>query len=66
MSAWGSACTGSDYPSRRITFGEGSCVYMNGPILSLRVLSFRACICVSGQDNRCGRRMATCITEAVS
>lgn len=58
--AWGDIGTSSFYPPHHITMGEGGCVYTNDPLLSHLVLSCRDwgrdCVCVSGQDNRCGHR----------
>ena len=58
--AWGDIGTSSFYPPHHMTMGEGGCVYTNDPLLSRLVLSFRDwgwdCVCVSGQDNRCGHR----------
>ncbi len=58
--AWGDIGTSSFYPPHHITMGEGGCVYTNDPHLSRLVLSYRDwgrdCVCVSGQDNRCGHR----------
>ena len=58
--AWGDIGTSSFYPPHHITMGEGGCVYTNDPLLSRLVLSYRDwgrdCVCVSGQDNRCGHR----------
>ena len=57
---WGDIGTSSFYPPHHITMGEGGCVYTNDPLLSRLVLSYRDwgrdCVCVSGQDNRCGHR----------
>lgn len=57
---WGDIGTSSFYPPHHMTMGEGGCVYTNDPLLSKLVLSYRDwgrdCICVSGQDNRCGHR----------
>lgn len=57
---WGDIGTSSFYPPHHMTMGEGGCVYTNDPLLSRLVLSYRdwgrACACISGQDNRCGRR----------
>ena len=58
--AWGDIGTSSFYPPHHMTMGEGGCVYTNNALLSKLVLSFRDwgrdCVCVSGQDNRCGHR----------
>ena len=58
--AWGDIGTSSFYPPHHMTMGEGGCVYTNDPRLSKLVLSYRDwgrdCVCVSGQDNRCGHR----------
>ena len=58
--AWGDIGTSSFYPPHHMTMGEGGCVYTNDPLLSRLVLSYRDwgrdCVCVSGQDNRCGHR----------
>ena len=58
--AWGDIGTSSFYPPHHLTMGEGGCVYTNDPLLSRLLLSYRDwgrdCICVSGQDNRCGHR----------
>ena len=58
--AWGDIGTSSFYPPHHMTMGEGGCVYTNNPLLSKLVLSYRDwgrdCVCVSGQDNRCGHR----------
>ena len=57
---WGDIGTSSFYPPHHMTMGEGGCVYTNDPLLSRLVLSYRDwgrdCVCVSGQDNRCGHR----------
>ncbi len=57
---WGDIGTCSFYPPHHLTMGEGGCVITDNPILSRLVLSYRDwgrdCICVSGQDNRCGHR----------
>ena len=57
---WGDIGTSSFYPPHHMTMGEGGCVYTNDALLSRLVLSYRDwgrdCICVSGQDNRCGHR----------
>lgn len=57
---FGDIGTSSFYPPHHITMGEGGCVYTNDPLLSRLMLSFRDwgrdCVCVSGQDNRCGHR----------
>ena len=57
---WGDIGTSSFYPPHHMTMGEGGCVYTNDPLLSKLVLSYRDwgrdCVCVSGQDNRCGHR----------
>ena len=57
---WGDIGTSSFYPPHHMTMGEGGCVYTNNPLLSRLVLSYRDwgrdCVCVSGQDNRCGHR----------
>ncbi|MBR3246212.1 MAG: lipopolysaccharide biosynthesis protein RfbH [Parasporobacterium sp.] len=57
---WGDIGTSSFYPPHHMTMGEGGCVYTNNPLLSRLILSYRDwgrdCICVSGQDNRCGHR----------
>ena len=57
---WGDIGTSSFYPPHHMTMGEGGCVYTDNPLLSRLVLSFRDwgrdCVCVSGQDNRCGHR----------
>lgn len=58
--AWGDIGTSSFYPPHHMTMGEGGCAYTNNALLSRLVLSFRDwgrdCICVAGQDNRCGHR----------
>lgn len=58
--AWGDIGTSSFYPPHHMTMGEGGCVYTNDSLLSKLVLSYRDwgrdCVCVSGQDNRCGHR----------
>lgn len=58
--SWGDIGTCSFYPPHHMTMGEGGCVVTDDPLLSKQVLSFRDwgrdCVCVSGQDNRCGRR----------
>lgn len=57
---WGDIGTSSFYPPHHMTMGEGGCVYTNNPLLSRLMLSYRDwgrdCVCVSGQDNRCGHR----------
>lgn len=57
---WGDIGTSSFYPPHHMTMGEGGCVYTDDPLLSKIILSFRDwgrdCVCVSGQDNRCGHR----------
>lgn len=57
---WGDIGTSSFYPPHHMTMGEGGCVYTDNPLLSRLILSFRdwgrACVCKSGQDNRCGHR----------
>lgn len=57
---WGDIGTCSFYPPHHMTMGEGGCVVTNDPLLSKLVLSYRDwgrdCVCVSGQDNRCGHR----------
>lgn len=57
---WGDIGTSSFYPPHHMTMGEGGCVYTNNSLLSRLVLSYRDwgrdCICISGQDNRCGHR----------
>ena len=57
---WGDIGTSSFYPPHHMTMGEGGCVYTNNALLSRLVLSYRDwgrdCVCVSGQDNRCGHR----------
>lgn len=57
---WGDIGTGSFYPPHHMTMGEGGCVFTNNPLFSRLILSYRDwgrdCICVSGQDNRCGHR----------
>ena len=58
--AWGDIGTSSFYPPHHMTMGEGGCVYTNDPLLSRLMLSYRDwgrdCVCLSGQDNRCGHR----------
>ena len=58
--AWGDIGTSSFYPPHHMTMGEGGCVVTDNPLLSRLILSYRDwgrdCVCVSGQDNRCGRR----------
>ena len=58
--AWGDIGTSSFYPPHHMTMGEGGCVVTENPLLSRLILSYRDwgrdCICVSGQDNRCGHR----------
>ena len=58
--AWGDIGTSSFYPPHHMTMGEGGCVVTDNPLLSRLILSYRDwgrdCICVSGQDNCCGRR----------
>lgn len=58
--AWGDIGTSSFYPPHHMTMGEGGCVVTDNPLLSRLILSYRDwgrdCICVSGQDNRCGHR----------
>ncbi len=58
--SWGDIGTSSFYPPHHMTMGEGGCVYTNDPLLSRLMLSYRDwgrdCVCVSGQDNRCGHR----------
>ncbi len=57
---WGDIGTSSFYPPHHMTMGEGGCVYTHNPLLSRLVLSYRDwgrdCVCLSGQDNRCGHR----------
>ena len=57
---WGDIGTSSFYPPHHMTMGEGGAVYTNNPLLNRLILSYRDwgrdCICVSGQDNLCGRR----------
>lgn len=57
---WGDIGTSSFYPPHHMTMGEGGCVYTNNALLSRMILSYRDwgrdCVCVSGQDNRCGHR----------
>lgn len=57
---WGDIGTSSFYPPHHMTMGEGGAVYTNNPLLGRLLLSFRDwgrdCVCVSGQDNRCGHR----------
>lgn len=57
---WGDIGTSSFYPPHHMTMGEGGAVYTNNPLLNKLILSYRDwgrdCICVSGQDNLCGRR----------
>ena len=57
---WGDIGTCSFYPPHHMTMGEGGCVITDNPLLSRLILSYRDwgrdCICVSGQDNRCGHR----------
>lgn len=57
---WGDIGTSSFYPPHHMTMGEGGCVYTNNPLLSRLLLSYRDwgrdCVCLSGQDNRCGHR----------
>lgn len=57
---WGDIGTSSFYPPHHMTMGEGGCVYTDNALLSKLVLSYRDwgrdCVCVSGQDNRCGHR----------
>ena len=52
--------TSSFYPPHHMTMGEGGAVYTNNPLLNKLILSYRDwgrdCVCVSGQDNRCGHR----------
>lgn len=52
--------TSSFYPPHHMTMGEGGAVYTNDPLLSKILLSMRDwgrdCVCLSGQDNRCGHR----------
>lgn len=59
---WGDIGTSSFYPPHHMTMGEGGCVYTDNTLLSKLILSFRDwgrdCICISGQDNRCGKRYA--------
>lgn len=57
---FGDIGTSSFYPPHHMTMGEGGAVYTNDPLLSRILLSMRDwgrdCICLSGQDNRCGHR----------
>ena len=57
---WGDIGTCSFYPPHHMTMGEGGCVITDNSLLSRLILSYRDwgrdCICVSGQDNRCGHR----------
>lgn len=52
--------TSSFYPPHHMTMGEGGAVYTNNPLLHKIIRSMRDwgrdCICVSGEDNRCGHR----------
>lgn len=52
--------TSSFYPPHHMTMGEGGAVYTNNALLHRIVRSLRDwgrdCICMSGQDNLCGRR----------
>ena len=52
--------TSSFYPPHHMTMGEGGAVYTSDPLLSRILLSMRDwgrdCVCLSGQDNRCGHR----------
>lgn len=54
--------TSSFYPPHHMTMGEGGAVYTNDPLLSRILLSMRdwgrECVCLSGQDNRCGKRFS--------
>lgn len=54
--------TSSFYPPHHMTMGEGGAVYTNDPLLSRILLSMRDwgrdCVCLSGQDNRCGKRFS--------
>jgi CDP-6-deoxy-D-xylo-4-hexulose-3-dehydrase len=52
--------TSSFYPPHHMTTGEGGAVYTANPLLHKIIRSLRDwgrdCVCVSGQDNRCGHR----------
>ena len=52
--------TSSFYPPHHMTMGEGGAVYTDNPLLHKIIRSMRdwgrACICGSGEDNRCGHR----------
>ena len=52
--------TSSFYPPHHMTMGEGGAVYTNNPLLHKIIRSMRDwgrdCVCVSGEDNRCGHR----------
>lgn len=52
--------TSSFYPPHHMTMGEGGAVYTDNPLLHKIIRSLRDwgrdCVCVSGQDNMCGRR----------
>jgi len=57
---FGDIGTSSFYPPHHMTMGEGGAVYTNDATLSKIMFSIRDwgrdCVCVSGQDNMCGRR----------
>ncbi len=59
---FGHIATSSFYPPHHLTMGEGGAVCTSDPLLASIALSMRDwgrdCICVSGQDNRCGRRFS--------
>lgn len=57
---FGDLSTLSFYPAHQITGGEGGMVMTNSPMLDKVVKSFRdwgrACWCLPGKDNTCGKR----------
>ena len=59
---WGDIGTSSFYPPHHMTMGEGGAVYTDDPLLSRLLLSYRDwgrdCICLSGEDGRCGHRFS--------
>lgn len=62
VGTYGDLATYSFYPAHHITMGEGGCVTTNSSALDHLVKSFRDwgrdCICLPGQDNRCGKRFS--------
>jgi CDP-6-deoxy-D-xylo-4-hexulose-3-dehydrase len=60
VGTFGDISTLSFYPAHHITTGEGGAVLTNAPFLRSLIDSFRdwgrACWCVPGKDNTCGKR----------